>query len=45
MEALIVVLAWSAAWLAVAATYCGICEYTEDKEDSKNAHEQYNNQL
>lgn len=32
MEALIVVLAWSAAWLAVAAAYCGICEYIEDKE-------------
>lgn len=32
MEALIVVLIWSAAWLAVAATYCGICEYIEDKE-------------
>ena len=32
MEALIVVFAWSAVWLAVAASYCGICEYIEDKE-------------
>lgn len=38
MEALIVVFVWSAAWLSVAAAYCGICEYIEDKEDSSDVH-------
>jgi len=37
VEALIVVLAWSAAWLAVAAAYCGICEYIEDSSDVHRA--------
>ncbi|MBE6722720.1 MAG: hypothetical protein E7572_09650 [Ruminococcaceae bacterium] len=32
MEALIVVFAWSAALMTAAATYCGWCEYIEDKE-------------